>query len=276
MTGIGFTLARIDPRHRLVLIMVAVLAILAGFVGACVLVLHNSAKHRVAPPVPTQSAVAAEPAAPGLAPPPASGAASTLGSDLARLNTTPDVNASASSAYPAIGDALRLQPDLYASAFATELLTQDYRTDREALLAWVQFESTPCNEPLVIGLVPPTLRPKLAVFTVSDTTDGSEPPIPSAADWAIWRAHAGRTTAKVTHVTEPATWADAVAAGRITDPGVAARDVDAIVTTQWTEAGHVRTAKRMVTVGLTLEQRPDGRGYGFVNVATYTTNPIGS
>jgi hypothetical protein len=217
MTGIAFTLARIDARHRLVLIMVAVLAILAGFVGACALVLHDSAKHRVAPPVATQPAVVAEPAAPTASPPLPAGAGTTLDGDLARLNTTPDVNAAASSAYPAIGDAFRQQPDLYASAFATELLTQDYRTDREAMLAWVQLESTPCNEPLVIGLVPPALRPKLAVFTVSDTTDGSEPPIPSAADWATWRAHAGRTTARVTHVTEPATWADAVAAGRITD-----------------------------------------------------------
>jgi hypothetical protein len=274
MIRIRRILARMDPRYRLALFAGATVALVAVLVCFCGLVLRDSSTHRVASPAVTRRPLS-HPRAASASVPPTTGPGSTLDDDLARLNGAPDVIASASSAFPAIGDEARQQPDLYASAFTTELLTQNYRTDRTALLAWVQLEATPCNEPLVVGLVPPALRPKLAVWTVSNTADGSQPPVPSATDWDGWAAHAGSTTAKVTRVTEPESWADAVRTGRITDPHVIARDVDAIVTTRWTERGHVRTAKRTVTLGLTLELRPDGRGYGFVDVATYTTAQIG-
>ena len=45
-----------------------------------------------------------------------------------------------------------------------QLLTQDYRTGRDELLAWVQSESAQSTEPLVVGLTPVELRGKLALM----------------------------------------------------------------------------------------------------------------
>ena len=74
--------------------------------------------------------------------------------------------------YPAVGDPARQQADLYAAAFVKELLTQDYRSSRDELLAWVQSESARCQEPSVVGLTPPDLRNKLAVASLVDASTG--------------------------------------------------------------------------------------------------------
>jgi hypothetical protein len=65
---------------------------------------------------------------------------------------------------------LAQQPDLHAAEFVRRLLTQDYRQPRSEHLAWVQSESAQTSEPLVVDLVPRDLRPRLAVYSVSDTT----------------------------------------------------------------------------------------------------------
>ena len=95
--------------------------------------------------------------------------------DLARLAQAPPV-APAPSSEAITGEAAQ-QPDLYAAEFVRRLLTQDYTTPRGALLSWVQLESAQTSEPLVVGLVPPALRSRMAVDSVTDTTDrpGADP-----------------------------------------------------------------------------------------------------
>ena len=109
-----------------------------------------------------------------------------------------------------------LQPDLYASAFVKELLTQNYVTPRDDLLSWVQAESAMTNEPRVVGLIPSELRSKWAVFSVSSGADAARPDdcrldLPGTAP--------GRTTVEIQRVIEPVPWSTAVAAGEISDPG---------------------------------------------------------
>ena len=64
------------------------------------------------------------------------------------------VTPSTSARYPAVSSQARQQPDLYAAAFTAQLLTEDYRTNRDQLLAWVQSESAQSTEPFVVGLTP--------------------------------------------------------------------------------------------------------------------------
>ena len=92
-----------------------------------------------------------------------------------------------SAQYPAVSSQARLQPDLYTAAFAAELLTQDYRTSRDDLLAWVQSESAPSTEPLVVGLTPVGLRARLALWSAQDDT-GSPAIVPNQAVWAALAA----------------------------------------------------------------------------------------
>ncbi len=71
------------------------------------------------------------------------------------------------------------QPDLYAAEFVRRLLTQRYDQPRAAHLAWVQAESAPTTEPLVVGLVPERLRDRLAVYSVT-TGYPTDAPVPDA------------------------------------------------------------------------------------------------
>ena len=106
------------------------------------------------------------------------------------------------------------QPDLYAAAFVRRLLTQDYQTPRADLLAWVQAESAQTTEPLVVGLVPPELRDRLAVYSVTDAASGPAP-VPSEDEWRSLAARNATTTAVIDRVIEPQSWSNAVDAGRI-------------------------------------------------------------
>ena len=87
-----------------------------------------------------------------------------LQQSISRMRAVTPVSAATSSQYPAVSAEARQQPDLYAAAFVRQLLTQDYRTGRDQLLAWVQSESAQSTEPLVVGLTPVELRGKLALM----------------------------------------------------------------------------------------------------------------
>jgi hypothetical protein len=66
-----------------------------------------------------------------------------LQQSLTRMRDETPVTPATSALYPAVTSEARQQPDLYAAAFTRQLLTQDYRTNRDQLLAWVQSESAP-------------------------------------------------------------------------------------------------------------------------------------
>ena len=132
-----------------------------------------------------------------------------------------------------------------------------------------QSESAQSTEPRVVGLVPKNLRGKLAVYSLTESIDGSSIPIPSSTEWAAWQRRGGYTTVTVQKVSEPLKWSQAVADGQLTDPGATARDVDAQVVTHWTAGRKHQTSAQSVALSLSLEGPPAHSGYGFVTAVTY-------
>ena len=199
---------------------------------------------------------------------------SELEQSISRMREVSPVTAGTSPQYPAVSPEARAQPDLYAAAFAGQLLTQDYRTSRDQLLAWVQSESAQSTEPLVVGLTPVDLRGRMAVASVQDGVHGFSP-VPSQADWTELARRQGHTTVEIQRVTEPVSWATAVAKGQITDPGVTARQVDAEVTLHAIDHGKPTAVRYSVALVVNLEGPPVRDGYSFVAAITYNVVRVG-
>jgi len=273
MTSVSIALATMPPGRRLVLYASATAAVLMLLVLGSAAVLRFSVTDDATGRADTTRAGTDSPA-PVVVPgrltaslTPADQAA--ILNDVARIRAMPDVRPGTSSQYPAIPVDRRQQPDLYARAFATQLLTQDYRGSRAELLAWVQAESAASSEPTVIGLVPVELRGRLAVWSVVDAPDGARTPIPSETEWAAWARRNAYTTVAVTRVSTPVKWAAAVGAGQLTDPGITSRSVDAQVTTHWRDGKAEKTFVESVTLAINLEGPPSRAGYGFVDAVTF-------
>jgi hypothetical protein len=197
-----------------------------------------------------------------------SGQQTALQQSLTRMRDQTPVAPATSTQYPAVSSQARLQPDLYAAAFTRQLLTQDYRTSRGQLLAWVQSETAPSTEPLVVGLTPVGLRGKLALWSVQDDT-GSPAIVPSPSAWTALAQRRGYTTVQIQKVTEPVSWAAAVADGQITDLAVTARQIDAEVTLHTTGHGRATATATSVSLTVQLEGPPSRGGYGFVAAVIY-------
>ena len=188
---------------------------------------------------------------------------------LARIASTPRYEAKSTT--PRITGAATEQADLYATEFVRRLLSRDYtKVTRGSHLAWVQAESAATTEPLVIGLVPESARDRFAVWSVTDATAGPAP-VPSQTEWAQLATQHTVDVAEVERVQQPTVWTNAVASGRITDPGVTAREVSAMVT-RTSAAG---TQRFSVAVSLNLEGPPVRTAYGVVGVITFTSIPVG-
>jgi len=198
---------------------------------------------------------------------------SELEQSIGRMRDVVPVDAATSTQYPAVSSEARQQPDLYATAFVRELLTQNYRTSRDQLLAWVQSESAQSTEPLVVGLTPVDLRSMMAVASVQDGVDGPSP-VPSQSDWADLARRQGHTTVQIQRVSESVSWAGAVAKAQITDPGVTARQVDAEVTLLTMDHGRTTTEHYSVALVINLEGPPVRDGYGFVAAITYNVAKV--
>jgi hypothetical protein len=161
-------------------------------------------------------------------------------------------------------------PDQFARAFAKGLLTQDFRTSRSSLLAWVQAHSAVSPEPLVMGLIPAPARPTWAVTSVTDSSEGT-PAVPDQREWDLLASVSGYQTVDIQRVSEPYPWVAAVAAGRISDPGVTAREIVAVVTRDTLENGQPRTVRSSVVLGINLEGPPTRDTWAFVTLVTYTS-----
>jgi hypothetical protein len=197
-----------------------------------------------------------------------SGQQTSLQLSLARMRAQVPIVPATSARYPAVSSQARVQPDLYAAAFTRQLLSQDYRTGRGQLLAWVQSEAATSTEPLVVGLTPVGLRGRLALWSVQDDT-GSPAIVPSPSAWTALAQRRGYTTVQIQKVTEPVSWAAAVADGEITDPAVTARQVDADVTLHTTDHGRATATRSSVSLTVQLEGPPTRNGYGFVVAVIY-------
>jgi len=111
-----------------------------------------------------------------------------------------------SAQFPAIPHANRQNPDSYAAAFVTELLSIDFAADsRPSLLSWAVSETSPETTPGT----PASAASKFLYFNL--VAPGS--PAPPAASWSA-DASAGVTwsVSKVTMSVAPA-WSQALAAG---------------------------------------------------------------
>jgi hypothetical protein len=186
---------------------------------------------------------------------------------IADLRAFPAVTPSPSTRYPAISAGRKTQPDLYAAAFAAQLLTQDYRAPRAELLRWIQSEAALTSEPTIVALIPPELRGKFAVYSAVASADGN-PVVPQPA-WDSLARKAAYTTVTVRRVIEPLYWSQAVADGRLADQGVTQREVDADVTLHYLERGKRRVSVSSVALTINLEGTPSRGGYGFVSVDNY-------
>jgi len=202
---------------------------------------------------------------PGSAAQPKASVDTAVAAELDRIRHLPPVG-TPDEAEPFITGDATTQPDLYAGEFIRRLLTQDFRTPRDSHLAWVQSESAVTTEPLVVGLVPTDLRDRLAVFSVTDSGDGS---------WQALATHAAYDTSTVGQVIEPLAWRNAVAAGRVTDPGVTCRTVAATVTRHERVNGKETTTKSSVSVTLNLEGPPTRTAWAFVAALDVTILPMG-
>jgi len=223
-------------------------------------------------------------ATPGGAPgrvPPLPGA-TTSASRSTAPSSPPDRQLSRATAMPAVTATttpadlpadVMAQPDLFARAFVTRLLTQDYRQPRTELLGWVQAHAAQSTDPLVMGLIPPDLRDKWAVFSVTDPGSGPAP-VPSATEWDRLAGRSARTSVQIQHVSQPYSWTSAVATGRITDPGVTGREVTALVTLHTVDDGSPHTATTSVALSFNLEGPPTRDHWGFVTLAAYTVVPL--
>jgi hypothetical protein len=259
-----------SPRtHRKLTILVLALTVVAGAGLAVALVSHQPDASEGE--TTTRSATSDHPALRSTSAPqrPVTGQQrSAADSAIVRLQAMASVAGSTSRLHPAVGDEAREHPDLYAEAFTEHLLAQDYRSSRQRLLEWVQSESAQSHEPTVVGLTPPALRHKMAVASVQDAAEGPSP-VPSPAQWSALGDLDGYTTVRVQRVFTPPTWTAAVAAGKVSDPGVTAREVDAEVTLHTVDNGVARTSVYSVALTMNLEGPPTSDGYGFVTAVTY-------
>lgn len=115
--------------------------------------------------------------------------------DHSAWDAVPPVSPRTSSAYPPIAANLRTQPDTFASAFGTELLTRNYATSSRAdLLSWAQSEAAALTIRQV-ALTATDREKALIMSLTSPDWDGSPTVIvPSASDWADLAALRAYTT----------------------------------------------------------------------------------
>ncbi len=274
MTMRGFTfrspVRRLGAKTAATGLLVAAAAVLGGH---AVTSSHEPPSHAVgsppdAPPSPKAQGATADPTQPE------QGTTAVVAAQLDRIRHLPAVSPPTGAEPMITGDATT-QPDLFAAEFVRRLLTQDFRTPRDAHLAWAQSESTATTEPLVVGLVPADLRDRLAVFSVSDNGDGPAL-VPPAAAWQLLGSHAAYDTATVDQVIEPLAWRNAVAAGRVTDPGITCRIMAATVTRHEHVGGKNTTTRSSVSVTLNLEGPPTRPTWAFVAAVDVTIMPVGT
>ncbi|MGH3264635.1 MAG: hypothetical protein ACRDNS_21880 [Trebonia sp.] len=123
-------------------------------------------------------------------------AASATGYNHTPWNAVPSQQPATSTPYPAIKAEYRTQPDLFARAFGTELLTREYHhSHREQLLAWTQASSAP----LTIVQVPLSDADRAKALLTSLTTEGWDTgeigtPVPAEGQWLALGANQAYTT----------------------------------------------------------------------------------
>ena len=111
-----------------------------------------------------------------------------------------------SAQFPAIPRATRQNPDAYATAFVTELLTIDFaKQARPSLLSWAVSETSP-------ETMPGTPASAAAKFLYADLASSGSP-VPSAKAWTANAASGVTWSASGVSMTTCPIWTQALAAG---------------------------------------------------------------
>jgi hypothetical protein len=195
-----------------------------------------------------------------------------LASDAAWWDAIPAVEPRTSADFPGISSAARNDPTAYARAFARELFTRDYATDRADLLAWAQYENSPLRAPNY----PQDDWTKFLVNALTDLTwDAAiDTPVPAEGVWLALRVQHARQTVTDLRVSMDPTWERLVARGyQPPDPLATARDVTATVVRQTEVAGHTVRETFAVSIALQLGTSPLG-GYGVAVTNNYVVKEV--
>lgn len=254
-------LSRLWLLHRRFLLIVGGLltALLLLVVGLAVVLHYDRGRTRTqaAPPVP-----AAPSASTVLSAPPNAAA------DVARWNSMPAVDASPSTAYPAIPEADRNDPTAFARAFSTELFTRDYsRCTRTQLLQWAQYEDAPLRS----RNYPQADWSKVLVDSLTDLSwdSASASPIPPDGQWLALRSERATDSVSDVVVALDPEWERRVADGyQPPDPLATVRDVSLTVTERVHLGQRVRTSRYDVALAIQLGTSPSG-GYGVAATNNY-------
>ena len=169
-------------------------------------------------------------------------------------------------------DDARHDPTAYARAFATELFTRDYGTDRQQLLSWAQYE----DAPLQSSNYPRADWSKVLVDSLTDLTwdDAIDTPVPADGLWLALRSERATQTVSDVKVTVDPQWEQRVAAGfQPPDPLATVRDVTLTVTQHTNTPGAAATTRYQVALALQLGTSSHG-GYGVAATNNYVVKKV--
>lgn len=248
--------------HRRAVLAVGMVLALVLLAGAMAVVLHASgaARHPAAAtrfPQPGTSSSASSPV--------------PTASDVGEWNGIAPVKPATSSDYPPVSDRDRRDPSIYARAFAVELFTRDYRTNRADLLSWAQYEDSPLRSPNY----PRADWSKVLVNSLTDLSwdKAADTPVPAEGPWLALGAQGAHQAVAQVSVTPDQRWEDAVAGGfQPSDPLATVRDVSMHVVRRASNSSEVMSFA--VSLALQLGSSPRG-GYGVAATNDYVVREVG-
>jgi hypothetical protein len=264
--------------HRRATLVVALsVAALFAAVGVAAIAVQSSGQstHRVTEPSRHRSAAQPNAAVSPTPVSPASGESpsSVTPADVASWNAIAPMKAATSPDYKAITGPIADDPYKFATAFLTELFTQDYRKPRSELLAWAQYESVP----IVTNGVPRADEAKGLLDSLTDITWDSEPtaPVPPEGQWLSLQAQGGYQTVSNVRVSADSLWQQEIDAGHATpDKKMVVLDATMTATLHTYTAGKATTSSSLLAAKVMLGTSTRGDGYGAMYVGTYVVTAV--
>jgi len=253
-------------RRRALAVCAITFAMLVGLIGALAVFLHET-RHSSASRTTEDAGAGAHRVTTAPSRPQAEA------TDVPEWDAKPAVVPSASTAYPAVTSDARRDPTAYARAFATELFTRNYATDRQELLAWAQYE----DAPLQSSNYPRADWSKVLVDSLTDLTwdDAIDTPVPAAGLWLALRSERATQTVSGLKVSVDSQWEQQVAAGfQPPDPLATVRDVTLTVVQHANTPGAAATTRYQIALALQLGTSSHG-GYGVAATNNYVVNKVG-
>jgi hypothetical protein len=185
-----------------------------------------------------------------------------------QLRATEDFPAATSTQYPGIGGVDRSQPDLFASAFFTELFTRDYAgSSRGILLSWVQA-NTGIDQAKVSTLLPAGLLMRTSTASLT----ARFPVVPDSAGWQSLAAFHGTSSiaSATVRVTTPPDVQQHILDGSA-PAGWTEKQVTGTVTTRTVVNGHPVAHSASVALRLVLWGPPNLPSWSLIEASDYNS-----